>query len=125
MSSISVPEIFVTALKDVAFFPVWWYTTGLFRTINLCHNALAGYSRSLGVKIWLQNLFVPMFGQNDWQSRIISFFMRLIQIIGRIFLVIVWGLFLGLLFLAYFVGPVVLGVALLYYLFGGLIIYGR
>ena len=37
----------------------------------------------LAIKVWIKNIFVPMFGMHDWQSRIISFFMRVVQIIGR------------------------------------------
>jgi len=37
----------------------------------------------LAIGVWTKNIFVPMFGMHDWQSRIISFFMRVVQIIGR------------------------------------------
>ena len=32
----------------------------------------------------MNNLFTPMYGQYDWQGRIISFFVRLFQLIFRL-----------------------------------------
>ena len=32
---------------------------------------------------WAKNIFVPMFGRYDWQSRIISVFMRFVNVVGR------------------------------------------
>jgi hypothetical protein len=42
------------------------------------------------VQLWLANLFTPMFGQRDWQGRIISFVMRLVQLMGRTIGFCVW-----------------------------------
>jgi len=38
----------------------------------------------VGLRVWLKNLFAPMFGQTDWQGRLISFFMRLAVLGGRL-----------------------------------------
>lgn len=60
--------------------------------------------KSMAVGVWVKNIFVPMFGQRDWQSRIISFVMRVVNIIGRSFAGLIWGLFLlvvGLVYIAW------------------------
>ncbi|PIX12175.1 hypothetical protein COZ73_00770, partial [Candidatus Falkowbacteria bacterium CG_4_8_14_3_um_filter_36_11] len=46
--------------------------------------------KSLALLIWIKNIGRPMYGQYDWQGRIISFFMRLIQIIIRSFFMLFW-----------------------------------
>ena len=46
-------------------------------------DMIQGYARTLAIRVWIRNIFVPMFGMYDWQSRLISFFMRVVQIIGR------------------------------------------
>ena len=47
-----------------------------------------------------------MFGQYDWEGRIISFFMRLIQLIVRSILLLLWALFLSVLVLTWTLLPV-------------------
>jgi len=39
--------------------------------------------KSLSVLIWLKNIFKPMYGQTDLQGRLISFMVRVVQIIFR------------------------------------------
>ncbi len=120
MAKISASEVAVTMVGDLVYFPVWWYSSGLGEAVSFALRALRGYSRTLGLSVWVQNLFVPMYGQNDWQSRIISFFMRLVQIIGRVIILAVWSLMiLGLLTL-YVIAPVLLISLALYHLLGGL-----
>lgn len=70
----------VDLVGSVLFYPIWWYTGGLIRAVGFCGGVVAGAARNLGFSVWLKNLFVPMFGQHDIASRIISFFMRLVTI---------------------------------------------
>ncbi len=60
----------------------------------------------LGLDIWIKNLFKPMYGQRDIAGKIISFFMRLFQIIFRSFAFLGFSLFYVLLFLIYLALPV-------------------
>ena len=75
----------------------------------------------LAIGVWTKNIFVPMFGMHDWQSRIISFFMRVVQIIGRsialciLTVIIVFALVLYVLIL-----PVAVG-CMLYHFAGALV----
>lgn len=68
---------------DILRFPAWWYGKGLVRAATYAAEFVQGYARSIGVTTWAKNIFVPMFGRYDWQSRIISVFMRLVNVVGR------------------------------------------
>lgn len=68
---------------DVVTFPVWWYSRGLREVFFILGRSLKHANESLGVMLWLTNLFTPMYGQRDWQGRIISFCMRCVQLVAR------------------------------------------
>jgi len=68
---------------DVLRFPQWWYGRGLIDAARTAIETVEGYARRLGVKVWMKNLFTPMFGQYDAAGRIISFFVRVFQILVR------------------------------------------
>ena len=93
MGAVAYEAVKITG-KDILFFSLWWYTKGvgvLFR------GAMASAQRQavvFAVGVWVKNLFVPMYGQYDWQGRIISFFVRLMQIIARSIAFGVWILVL-------------------------------
>jgi hypothetical protein len=93
---------------DVILFPVYWYTKGLLRMMNWVADTILASTRSLSLNVWLQNLFVPMYGRYDWQSRLISVFMRFVQIIGRLFALFLWSLGAFLLFILYLLLPLFL-----------------
>ncbi len=75
--------ISVDLIGDILLFPLWWYTKGLKKTAAFCVKKAKNAENALGIKIWLTSLFKPMYAQYDWQGRIISFFMRIFQIIFR------------------------------------------
>lgn len=114
-------NIFVEAVLDVGRFPLWWYSRGLARTLKAVGNLLAGYARSLGLAVWVKNIFVPMFGQYDWQSRVISVFMRIVNIVGRGLAMIVVVLVLAFATVAYVALPFVAGIFAAYHVLGLLI----
>ncbi|MFH1252833.1 MAG: hypothetical protein V1664_00670 [Candidatus Uhrbacteria bacterium] len=78
------------------FFPVWWYTRGLFKVWQLVSGSLRNQFENLGLEVWLKNLFVPMYGINDLAGRAISFLIRLFMIVVRGLVLIFWA---GLLFI--------------------------
>jgi hypothetical protein len=94
-----VGHALLLAVLDAITFPWWWYTRGLKRVLGWGGRTLKGWERAVGLRLWLKNLFVPMFGQTDWQGRIISFFMRLAVLFGRT-LQVVFGSLAVLLILA-------------------------
>lgn len=79
-------------IAEVIFFPLWWYSQGFLRNANMLWQNVVEMEYRLGLRIWIKNIFTPMFGQYDWEGRIISFVMRLVQIIGRGLLLFVWFL---------------------------------
>ena len=79
------------ALLDVLYFPLWWYSGGLKHAGVKCWQWMKIGNRTLAPGLWLGNIFVPMFGQTDWQGKIISFFMRCVQIIARAVALVVWS----------------------------------
>lgn len=75
--------IFKDGLRTVLYFPFWWYGKGFGKMLLACGNQIKDFNLSLGFSIWIKNLFVPMFGQYDFAGRLISFFLRLVNIVVR------------------------------------------
>lgn len=97
--------VLVELIGDVLYFPVWWYSEGLKKATHFCLNQISDMEKSLALRVWLVNLFVPMYGQYDWQGRIISVFMRIAQIIYRIIALVLWSVFTAFIFLVYIILP--------------------
>ncbi len=70
-------------LGSVIRFPFWWYTEGFFEAARWCARGLRFRWDSAGLKVWVSNLFVPMYGQYDLAGRFVSVIMRIIVLIGR------------------------------------------
>lgn len=101
-----IEHLLAEALLDFVYFPIWWYSAGTLRAAKACVGYFQSGNARLAPGLWLQNIFVPMFGQYDWQGRIISFIMRVAQIIGRSLALLVWlGVCLAL-FFAWLVFPI-------------------
>lgn len=113
---ISAPQAILRFLGNILFFPLWWYSFGFIRFAQRIISFWRGEQRSLGFNVWLKNLFVPMYGQHDFAGRLISFFIRLIQIIVRGLALLFW-LFIGLaLMFAWLALPLALIVAIAFQL---------
>ena len=100
-------RIFFEAVLDALYFPVWWYTAGAKHALIWCYGALKSGNAALAPGLWLRNIFVPMFGQYDIEGRIISFFMRFFQVIGRGIALAVWLVACVILFAAWLALPLV------------------
>jgi len=108
-SAFFAPEnrsVFAELLLEVLYFPPWWYGRGFMRVLQRASRSIASQYEHAGVGVWLKNLFVPMFGQYDWEGRLISFFIRIIQIIFRGIFFLIWILFVGVLVVLWLVIPV-------------------
>lgn len=95
---------FVDLVTSILKWPLWWYSTGLVAVFKSLWQMFSYQIKSMAVGVWIKNIFVPMFGQRDWQSRIISFIMRVVNIIGRSFAGFIWGMILflvGVLYIAW------------------------
>ena len=117
------PAVFRDIFLDIILFPVWWYSRGLVLMLEGCLATLQGYAKYMAVGVWMKNIFVPMFGTSDWQSRLISVFMRSVQIVGRSFALVAIAFGIGLVFLIYLVAPILLMLLTAYNVIGSLL-YG-
>ena len=83
-------KIIVELVYDILYFPAWWYSRGFLNLLISLKNFLSDKQKSLALLVWLKNIFRPMYAQYDWQGMLISFFMRLVQIIFRSFVMLFW-----------------------------------
>ena len=98
----------VDIIGSFAFFPVWWYGPGLVGAARFCARTVRNAAADMGILVWARNLFVPMFGQRDIQSRIISFFMRLAVILYDLIVLILLSAVMTAVFAAWLAVPVLI-----------------
>ena len=115
----AVKYIIVDLVGDILYWPIWWYSKGLIKATKGSLNAVINQERSLGLTIWVKNIFTPMFGQYDIEGRIISFFARLIQIIARGLILIIWSILVLIFYIVWLILPVLV-VYQIYYNFSSL-----
>jgi len=97
----------INFILDILYFPIWWYTAGLKKRGRVFINNVFKLSRYLALKILIVNLFKPMFGQYDWRGRIISFFMRLTQLIIYLIIFLIGTILLFALLLIWIFLPII------------------
>ncbi len=90
---------------DFLYAPIWWYTKGAKRAILFSAHMVAEGNAQFAPGLWLVNIFVPMFGQYDWQGRLVSFFVRLMNVIFRSILLLIWIVFSLLMFCVWLIVP--------------------
>jgi len=87
MAKVQAPRtislILINEIKEVLYFPIWWYSKGLAKVLKGAWLFIKDSEQSFGLLIWVKNIFVPMFGQTDIAGRVISFFLRLFQILWK------------------------------------------
>lgn len=76
-------KIIIQILGEILYFPLWWYSVGFFRLLTSLWRFWRNLEKVLGFSVWVKNIFVPMYGQRDITSRLISFVMRSVQIVVR------------------------------------------
>lgn len=95
----------IDLVRHLLFWPLWWYSGGLWHTCKSTTRRIGYTWSSLALSVWLKNIFRPMYGQYDLASRLISFLMRFVQIVFRLLIMAaVTAMFAGL-FLVYLVLP--------------------
>jgi len=114
MFALIFQRLLLEAVWDIVYFPIWWYTRGLGHATSWCFDLFKSGNSELGPVLWLTNLFTPMYGQYDWQGRIISFFMRLFNVFGRGLALLVWGVFCLALFLLWILMPIIIVGSIIY-----------
>lgn len=108
MHLIIFQKLLIELFLDIVYFPLWWYSGGVVYAFGRCRDLIVRGNFVLAPGLWLRNIFVPMYGQYDWQGRIISLFMRLVQVIARTVALLVWVAFSIVLFFVWFLIPVVI-----------------
>jgi hypothetical protein len=98
--------VLIHEIKTVLYFPLWWYSKGFILVIKGGWNWLKDFEQTLGFMIWIRNLFVPMFGQRDIQGRLISFFLRLVQIIFKGIVLVLFSLVVLFFVIAWLILPI-------------------
>lgn len=88
--SLYAGKILVDLLRDIIYFPFWWYSRGLKQILIKLKNFLVNKERSLALFVWMKNIFRPMYSQYDWAGILISFFVRLFQIVVRGIFMLGW-----------------------------------
>lgn len=83
-------KILAEAARDILYFPLWWYTRGLLELMEKLIQFMIDREKSIGLFVWMKNIFRPMYGQTDWQGYLISVLMRIVQIIFRSIAMIFW-----------------------------------
>ncbi len=101
-------RLFLEAVLDAIYFPLWWYTGGTLHALQWCFGLFRAGNDTLAPGLWLANIFTPMYGQFDWQGRLISFFMRAIQVFFRGIALVGWMVFCVILFCFWLIFPVLI-----------------
>lgn len=91
---------------DLIYFPLWWYTGGSRGALIFCFHLIQDANLTLAPGLWLRNIFVPMFGQTDWQGRLLSVFMRIMNVIVRAIAMGVWMAVVAVIFVVWLAFPV-------------------
>lgn len=97
--------VLVDFALNVVYFPVWWYTTGLLKVVNLVKREAGGLIRSLNLKTLARFLFKPMFGQNDIVGRLISFYVRSVHFVILTVYTLIYTVVMSLLFIVWILIP--------------------
>ncbi len=99
-------KIILEIIKDILYFPLWWYGKGFFIFALNIINFIKNQEKSLALLVWMKNIFKPMYGQSDWQGILVSIFMRIIQIIFRSIVMLVVLLIAFILVVVWLVLPI-------------------
>lgn len=105
-------------LGDFFAFPLWWYSSGTLRVIHIIMDRASRFAGTLSLRIWVKNLFVPMYAQYDLAGRIISFVLRVVVLIYRFVIFILWLIVLLAFLGAWLFGPIAVILYILYQIFG-------
>lgn len=105
-------KVIFTIVWDFVYLPIWWYSRGFLDLSRRFWLFVRKREASLGFLVWLRNIFVPMYGQSDFAGRLISFFIRFVQVIfrGGLLLLLILLSLMGLIF--YLILPLLIWLAI-------------
>ncbi|MEI7498529.1 MAG: hypothetical protein WCK11_04600 [Candidatus Falkowbacteria bacterium] len=87
-------KTFAKLVWGIIYFPVWWYTEGLFNIGQILYERLKNQEKAWGFLVWVRNIFRPMYGLTDFAGVVISILVRIVQIIFRGVIMLFWVIFL-------------------------------
>lgn len=93
-------------ILDLVYFPLWWYTGGVKHAGKFCIGLLQDGNMNLAPGLWAKNIMVPMFGQTDLQGRLMSVFMRFVNVVGRSIGLFIWSIVVLCVFVLWWLFPV-------------------
>lgn len=93
----------IQSTKELMLMPIWWYTSGLVLVLSMTKNAVFNMVDLFGLRIWIKNLFVPMYGETTISGKIISFFVRLFMILVQSMGVVLLSLLIIVAFFIYLI----------------------
>ncbi len=99
-------KILLQFLKEIIYFPIWWYTKGLFLLLVKIKNFLVNREKAMALLVWIKNIFRPMYGQNDWVGILVSFGVRVVEIFFKTLLMVFWIILAFLFLVLYLVAPI-------------------
>jgi hypothetical protein len=106
------------ALSRILGLPIWWYGQGLAAFLKRLSQTISDVSKILALRVWIKNLFVPMYGETSFSGKVISFGIRLIMVFVRGLGVVLFSLLLFVGFIVYIVALPIVILGLLYHLAG-------
>ncbi len=109
-------KILLQFLKEIFYFPVWWYTKGFFLLLVKIKIFLSNREKAMALFIWIKNIFRPMYGQTDWVGILISFAMRIFEIFFKSLLMIFWIILSFVVIIIYLLFPVFIVYQIIYQL---------
>lgn len=89
------------------YFPIWWYSFGLYKTMLKCQKIMSSSYYSLGIAIQFRYLFAPMYAQRDFTGLAISFVMRIVMLIYKIIVFFFVFIFCIILFILWVFLPII------------------
>ena len=102
---------------------IWWYTGGLLALLRKVREHIRSFAHSWNLNVLTRYLFVPMYGYNDWASRMISFCVRVVQLIVVSIATFLYIAFEFVLIVAWVLVPVVVVTNVIYQLTGDVTSY--
>lgn len=89
-SSRALRFILRETLGELLFFPVWWYSVGFVALVRTLWREWQEVAERLALRILLKNMLRPMYADYTRSGRIISFFFRIILVVTRGLVLLVW-----------------------------------
>lgn len=98
--------LFLEFFWGFIYFPIWWYSYGLYNSFKFSTKKIVEAWHNYGLGIGFKYLFEPMYSQNDFWGRVISFFMRIVVLIFKFIIFCIYFSFYIVLFIAWILFPI-------------------